>query len=344
MSVGQTPAGIWYTQYRMPGQKVAKKEYFGKGPAGEKKAKLRDLDVKKAKVQGVKPVSTEMYLDELGQRYVDWLKNRKCSPEYTKNVARWLNREWVPQLKHKPVAKLEYDDFEPFHRLYAHLSPNTKAHYLAVLCGIFKYGVNMGWLARNPMNKWATMNKVETRRRKLYLTFEDFNKIVQHAMPHLKFALLLMWELGARPGPSELFKLKWSDVNWEENTINIRGSKTSLADRKVPVSPEFMEVLRDKQKEARTEYLNEYKGRPIKRNVRSSLRKAVKAAGIQYPVFLYQVRHLYASEMLKEGADMKAVASLLGHKSLKMIMSVYYHEIVGEKEKAIKLKPKLVGI
>ena len=58
---------------------------------------------------------------------------------------------------------------------------------------------------------------------------------------------------------------------------------------------------------------------------------------------MYTVRHLFTSLSLAEGADAKAVASILGHSSLRMIMGTYYHEIEGEKRNAIERKPKLTN-
>ncbi|BCS88173.1 tyrosine-type recombinase/integrase [Pseudodesulfovibrio sediminis] len=76
--------------------------------------------------------------------------------------------------------------------------------------------------------------------------------------------------------------------------------------------------------------------------MRSAFRSAKKRAGLDKSVCMYTIRHLFTSEAITNGADAKAVANLLGHSSLRMIMGVYYHEIEGEKRNAIARKPKLI--
>ena len=78
------------------------------------------------------------------------------------------------------------------------------------------------------------------------------------------------------------------------------------------------------QPQARTEYLVEYKGRPVA-DLRVSLKKYAAMAGLTYPVRTYDVRHLYASVMLSEGGDLAAVSKLLGHTNIATTSETYYH-------------------
>ncbi len=46
------------------------------------------------------------------------------------------------------------------------------------------------------------------------------------AEPHCQWALDVAFNTGCRPGETELFKLKFTDVDWEKGTLLIRGTKT----------------------------------------------------------------------------------------------------------------------
>ena len=68
---------------------------------------------------------------------------------------------------------------------------------------------------------------------------------------------------------------------------------------------------------------------------------AVRRAGIPYSVRLYDFRHMFATLMLANGADLAAVSKLMGHASVKMTADTYYQYLEGEKERAVSLLPDL---
>ena len=143
-----------------------------------------------------------------------------------------------------------------------------------------------------------------------------------------------------RPGNSELFSLLWQDIDFNQGTIQIRGTKTAGSDRTIPMTPNFRERLLLKRKIAQSPYVIEKNGRGIKQ-CRKSFKNALEKAKIDYPVRLYDIRHLFASTMLANGGDLKAVSKLLGHSSTRMTADTYYHELQGEKERALSVKPHL---
>ena len=75
--------------------------------------------------------------------------------------------------------------------------------------------------------------------------------------------------------------------------------------------------------------------------VRTTCITAIEKPKMDYPVRLYDIRHLFASTMLANGGDLKAVSKLLGHSSTRMTADTYYHELQGEKERALSAKPQL---
>ncbi|XXJ20797.1 tyrosine-type recombinase/integrase [Desulfovibrio caledoniensis] len=343
MSVGQMKkTGVWYCQYRVAGRKSPVKEYFGKGEEGKKAAKLRDLDVKKSKVEKRAVHRDEMTLTDLAKEYVAQEKAKGRSLDYLRFIAAKVNNDWHPILDGKPISQLKAKDFLAVHALYADNSVATQNRYMDYLNIIFNFGVRMEYIDKNPMKTWwAEMKQPEQPRNLDHFRLEDFRKLYEVSPPHLKWTLDIMWELGARPGPSELFGLKWKDIDWARNTIRVRGTKTRSSDRIIPITDEFKERLKSKRDEAQTDYLIEYKGKRVK-SVKTAFNSAKKRAGLDASVCMYTIRHLFASEALTNGADAKAMANLLGHTSLRMIMGTYYHEIEGEKRNAIQRKPRLI--
>jgi integrase len=88
-------------------------------------------------------------------------------------------------------------------------------------------------------------------------------------------------------------------------------------------------------------FIVEYAGKPLK-TIRHSFNKACTKAGITVDVRMYDLRHLFATTMLANGADLAAVSKLMGHATVKMTADVYYHYLEGEKEKAVNKLPTLI--
>jgi len=104
---------------------------------------------------------------------------------------------------------------------------------------------------------------------------------------------------------------------------------------------QIAEVAAAAASEAKSVYIIEFQGRPVK-CLRSSFKAALKKAGITYPVRLYDIRHLFASVMLSKGADLAAVSGLMGHSSIQQTANTYYELMAGEKKRAIATLPSLL--
>jgi integrase len=163
-------------------------------------------------------------------------------------------------------------------------------------------------------------------------------KIHKEAKPHLKWAIEVGLNLGVRPGPTELNSLKWKNIDWNNNTIKVWGNKTKDW-RLVPITKEFKESLMKKRFTSKSHNIVEYRDKPMKK-FRRSWQYACEKAGLDYRTTMYDVRHLFATELLRRGADLASVSKLLGHHSTKMTADVYYHALEREKRRSIELLPK----
>ncbi len=146
---------------------------------------------------------------------------------------------------------------------------------------------------------------------------------MDYAEPHIRWAMEVCFNLGTRPGPSEPFALRWEHVDFKKSTVRIYATKTKTF-RTVPVTPAFLERLREMKDKSQFSYIIEYRGKPVK-TIRKSFNTACDLAGIKVPVRMYDLRHLFATTMLSNGADLAAVSKLMGHSTVKMAADAYYH-------------------
>ncbi len=132
---------------------------------------------------------------------------------------------------------------------------------------------------------------------------------------------------------SEMIELKISDLFFEEGFIRVigKGSKQrfvpvndhiialidnyrSLVRSGVPVQKEFEDTL----------FLNR-RGRQISRNmVFMILKELVQKAGVKKKVSPHTLRHSFATHLLQNGADLRAIQQMLGHESI-TTTEIYMH-------------------
>lgn len=335
--------GGWYISYRIPGSRKAIREYFGKTADGKRQANVRlaEIALMKAKGETLRDTST-LYLDQLAQHYFHDAKVRGVSERWRLEFAHLLNKEILPALCSRPVDQLSYPDLLALTRPggpWADKSTPTVNRYLGYLRSVFRFGLAQELTTKNPLSAWR---KTPERKKDVHLTVEDLRRVITVAEPHLAWALEVEWNLGTRPGVSELFRIRWADVDFEAQTIHVRGTKTESSDRTIPITPDFRARLLIMKQEAKSEYLVEYKGRPINQIFRS-LNTACRRAGIVYHVRPYDVRHLFASVLLTGGSDLASVAALLGHSEISTTQKHYYHLLKGEKERTIANLPSIAA-
>jgi len=286
---------------------------------------------------------------QLSQKYLEHLKVSGKTETHILTLAHLLKFSFFDILdKNKPVDSMSYvEEGMKFIKHYQGVSKQTGKpraqttvnRYCNYLAAIFNFGIENELSKVNPLSK---RKKARERPRDVQLTVKDMKKIMEHAEPHVKWAMEVCFNLGTRPGKSELLALKWSDVDFDKGTVKIYATKTKTF-RTVPVRPSFLEKLKVMQANALTAYIIEFKGRKVD-SVRKSFNTACELAGITYPIRMYDLRHLFATTLLSQGADLSAVSKLMGHFSVKMTADVYYHYLEGEKERAVNLLPELEGV
>jgi integrase len=335
--------GGWFIAFRERGNRKLIREYFGKTEEGKRNAEVRLAEVKFKKLKGEELVDRSgMYLDQLAQLYLEDAKARGKTLRWRTEFASRLNADILPNLSSKPVDKLTYADILALTGkggAWETKSMVTAGRYLGYLRAVFQFGIDKKFTRNTPFTDWT---RPKDTKRKPDLTIEALQKIISHAQPHLAWALQVEWYLGTRPGPSELFGVRWSDVNFDNMMIHVRGTKTEESDRYVPVPAEFIARLREAKMLAASDYVVEYRGHPV-RQMRRSFKAACQAAGIKFDIRPYDVRHLFATVMLNKGADLAAVSKILGHSRIETTMERYYHLMEGEKARAVSLLPPMTA-
>jgi len=171
----------------------------------------------------------------------------------------------------------------------------------------------------------------------------EFEAMLAHAAPHIQRAMQVCYFTGARPGPIEVYGLRWSAVDWFNQTITIKSAeKGGVETREIPIAPKFMALLQawidqDKELEEKTgkrpNYIIHYNGGPV-RSIRKGFEMAKTRAGITRRIRRYDLRHMTASELIAAGVDIKTISEILGN-TPEQCMRAYLHVRSPQKKSAV---------
>jgi site-specific recombinase XerD len=98
--------------------------------------------------------------------------------------------------------------------------------------------------------------------------------------------------------------------------------------RNVPLDDVAFQIIKELSEDKVGKFVFHTKdGNMLNRNsVHATLRKMIKHSGIEQNPTLHDLRHTYASELIRNGVDMKTVSVVLGHSDITTTMNIYVHK------------------
>ena len=131
-----------------------------------------------------------------------------------------------------------------------------------------------------------------------------------------KLILTLLYSTGLRV--SELTKLEIKHIDYQERTIRVRGKGEK--DRIVIFDEETLDLIGEylEKRGVDNKYLfvNQRNNTLTSRYIQYMIKEYAKKAGIERKVTPHILRHSFATHLLKNGVDIRAIQQLLGHSNL----------------------------
>lgn len=207
---------------------------------------------------------------------------------------------------------------------------SSQARTVAALKGFFRFCVESEWLERDPALVLRTPKKREALpdvldRHELRRLMRAPDLAVWERAHHGKrerdrLLLALFAYAGLRR--SELLGLDWDDVDLHRGLLRVRHAKGGHQ-RVVPIHPAlgplFVDYLNVRQPLVEPALFVGVQGRRLSETKLSELfRRYADAAGVnkRKRVTPHTLRHVFASELLHAGANLRQIQELLGHRHL----------------------------
>ncbi len=198
-------------------------------------------------------------------------------------------------------------------------SRRTAARKLAALRAFFRFLTREGSLAANPA-RLATTPKTPKALPPV-LSAEQANSLVDAAgregSPRDRVIFELLYGCGLRV--SELAGLNLDDFDWSQRWIRVRGK--GRKERLVPFGTKAAEAL-ERYMHARAGrggqalLLNPRGGRLTGRSIERIVKRYAILFSADPSLHPHSLRHAFATHLLSDGADLRAIQELLGHASL----------------------------
>ena len=274
-----------------------------------------------------------MYMDKYVEDFINYLEyERNYSNNtviaYKNNIAKFI--DYI----NMDIKNVDYDTVRKYIGYLYEQKYQAKSisRMISSLRSFFKYLKINHIINNNPMTLISNP-KVEKKLPK-YLTINEVESILNAPNMNDKvgirdaFILELLYVSGIRV--SELVNIKVNDIELSENRIKILGKGSK--ERYVLYGSRCKELL-NKYMSVRNKFLkvpNDYlilskTGRKINtREVRNIINRIKIKAGVSISISPHTFRHTFATHMLNEGADIRAVQELLGHENLSTT-TIYTH-------------------
>lgn len=339
--------GRWEGRYRTQATDNKYRSVYGKSYA-EVKEKLIKLkaDPIMYKSSGMKT---------FGELCVEWLSSVRLKVKSTtlSNYRMKLNKHILPVFSDVRFNNITVQYVQEFinNKLNRGLSAKYVHDILVLIKSISKYICRL----HGYRDIIADITVPKSERKEMSLLTDNQQKILcKYLTANLSktnLCILLSLYMGLRIG--EICGLMWNDIDYDNSMLTVRrtvqrinkskgteiyiGSPKSKSSRRIIPIPSFIMAILREYRGGNIEYIlsgstKVIEPRTLQRRFKVVLKKA-SLPSINY----HSLRHMFATNCIKAGFDIKTLSNILGHSSVEITLNRYVHSSYERKVECMKL-------
>lgn len=230
------------------------------------------------------------------------------------------------------------------------LAPASRTKIRNIMSAVYSHGIRHEWITFNPISKVRCSAK--RLREPDVLTPGEFQALLRELSLRERVMVMIAGSTGLRR--SELFALRWSDVNFFTMEIAVTRScvrnhfgetKTEASRKPVPLHESVCDVLGEWRGASLYKGDDDFLFPSLRMNgtqplmpdmvLKKAIRPALTRAGITGKVIgWHSFRHSLATNLRSLGVDVKVAQELLRHANSRTTMDLYTHAVSADKRSA----------
>lgn len=273
-----------------------------------------------------------------------WLKEYKSDLEFnTTKMYEAMLKHINPAIGHRRLKDIKPLEVQRLMNGLKDYSDSLKKKVLLTLNQLFNVAVNNRLINFNPAAGITIIKKIEEEELK-HLNAVQAKEIVE-ACPNIKASLFVKFGLNCGLRKAETVGLMWSDfdetkktitikrsVVWKQNQAEIKTPKSQSGFRTIPLPNWFAKELKNIERTG----IYIVSGNKLMSETMFKKMWAKIEAGITFECSSHMLRHTYATELHRNGIDLRMAQYLLGHSDISTTAKIYTHIDEGKIEVARK--------
>lgn len=277
----------------------------------------------------------DLQMQELFSRWYNWLRNIKRYSEhtldsYSRDLAEFIDFAFEKQNRPLTLNNFQNFDVRNFrsflaYRSHKHIAKSSLARELSALKNFFKWLNKNGYIQNTALTIISSPRQPKILPRALdvkdTLNFLDKAKgFGKQAWLGLRDAAIFSLLYGCGLRISEALNLNIGDIT-TENYLRIKGKGNK--ERIIPLLPAvtkaidaYLEECPYKMRNGEPLFLGARGERLLPRIVQRQMQKIRLSLNLPDNITPHALRHSFATHLLSEGIDLRAIQELLGHASL----------------------------
>ena len=330
--------GNFYLDFYFRGKRIREKVGSSKGAAVRARS-VREGEILQGRFKIV-PKRGAVTFEVLADKYSSLVSIHKRGH----HVERYIIKTLKAHFGKNRVSDLTVEDAEKYKTKRSQsVRPATVNRGLTLAKHMLAKAVEWKMIADNPFR--GVRNLDVPKRDERVLSADEEVKLLagcnQVRSRLLRSLVVLALNTGMRRG--ELLGLEWSRVDLDQRTIRILNAKSEAGRRVIPMNATVHSLLSDLAKSATSPLVFPSNRKPGEKllDLKKGFKKAVQLAGIPHIRF-HDLRHSFATRLIRAGVDIITVQKLLGHSKITMTER-YAHSLADVKMAAVS-KLDLAGV
>lgn len=253
--------------------------------------------------------------------WFDTYKKPNLKPNSLRNIEQMIRLHTPSWLKDVPLANLEL--FQIDKALSSIPASRTQVYTRQVWNNALKRADTLGII---PKNLIPSTEKIRYKKKRgNALTQVEQTEFIQRLDgQRVKWLMLFYMHSGVRR--SEAVNLEWTDINFQENLILIKGTKTNDSYRQILLTKELRQIIEEQRKQTQKDINTAFESKHPEKvfdysaNYMSQIFKKICPKHT-----LHDLRHTYITRCAECGMNINVCQQLVGHSTPQLTMQIYTH-------------------